>query len=141
MNTIKKWGIATITLAIIILITLIGNMYYYQTELNGYPDTNNFADKLNTLASDNQKRTVLVFHKPGCSDCRNARSTIKKTIQNHQQDINYIVVNVNKANAATYLTKYGITQVPTVIVLSGDKVVDSTDSTNNKTIARVARGE
>lgn len=141
MSKLKKWSIVIATLATIAFMTVIGGIYYYQTELNGYPDTKNFADQLNALPSDSQKKTVLVFHKPGCSDCKNARSTIKNTMQSHKQKINYIVVNVNQANAATYLAKYGVTQVPTVIALSGDKVVDSTSSSNQETIASVTAGE
>ena len=109
--------------------------------MNGYPDTANFADKIDQLDASSKQKTVLIFHKPGCPDCQQARSTIKKTIKTHQKTIDYVVVNVKKSDAQTYLAKYGVTQVPTVIVLKGNQVIDSTSSTSNKTIAKVVAGD
>ncbi|WP_270314587.1 glutaredoxin family protein [Leuconostoc citreum] len=141
MRHLKKWGIGLSVLVALALATIAGGTYYYQTELNGYPDTKNFADKINTLSNHRQQKTVIVFHKPGCSDCKHARSTIKNAIKTHQKSIQYLVINVNRADAQTYTAKYGVTQVPTVIALQGDQVIDSTSSTNNNTIAKVAAGE
>lgn len=141
MNHLKKWVIAVFSLAVIAILTAIGGTYYYNTEVNGYPDTKNFGEKIDQLDSQSKKETVLVFHKPGCPDCKQARSTIKKTIKAHQKSIDYIVINVKQSDAQTYLAKYGVTQVPTVIALQGNQVIDSTSSTNNKTIAKVAAGD
>ncbi|WP_349585178.1 thioredoxin family protein [Leuconostoc citreum] len=141
MSHTKKWGIGLAVLVASALVTITGGTYYYQSYLNGYPDTRNFADKINTLSSHSQQKTVIVFHKPGCSDCKHSRSTIKNAIKTHQKSIQYLVINVNRVDAQTYVAKYGVTQLPTVIALQGDQVIDSTSSTNNKTIAKVAAGE
>ena len=141
MSNLKKWGIAVFSLAVIAILTAIGGTYYYNTEVNGYPDTKNFAYKIDQLDSQSNQKTVLIFHKPGCSDCKQARRTIKKGIKAHQKGIDYVVINVKKSDAQTYLAKYGVTQVPTVIALKGNQVIDSTSSTNNKTIANVVVGE
>lgn len=141
MNKLKKWSIAVFSLAAIAIVTAIGGTYYYNTEVNGYPDTKNFSDKIDQLDNKSKQKTVLIFHKPGCLDCKKARSTIKKTIKTHQKTIDYVVVNVKKSDAQAYLAKYGVTQVPTVIALKGNQVIDSTSSTNNKTIAKVVAGD
>ena len=141
MNNLKKWGIAVFSLAVIAILTAIGGTYYYNTEVNGYPDTKNFADKIDQLDASRKQKTVLIFHKPGCPDCKKARSTIKKGIKTHQKSIDYVVINVKKSDAQTYLPKCGVTQVPTVIALKGNQVIDSTSSTNNKIIAKVVAGE
>ena len=141
MNKLKKWGIAVLSLAVIAIVTAIGGTHYYNTEVNGYPDTQNFADKIDQLDASSKQKTVLIFHKPGCPDCKQARSTIKKTIKIHQRSIDYVVVNVKKSDSQAYLAKYGVTQVPTVIALKDNQVIDSTSSTNKKTIAKVTAGE
>ncbi|CUW10887.1 thioredoxin family protein [Leuconostoc gasicomitatum] len=142
MTKMKKGAVVSGILAVFANAIVLGGAYMYQNEINnGYPDTRHVADKINSLSRDSQKTTVLVFHKPGCSDCKKARSTIKKAIHDNQNKINYIVINVNKDESQTYVAKYGVTQVPTVIVLKGDRVVDSTSSTNSKTIGRVTAGE
>ena len=141
MSTLKKWGIAFGSLVVIIILTVIGGDYYYQKEINGYPDTKQFSSKIDALSNSSQQKTVLIFHKPDCPDCRNARSTIKRAIKHNSESINYIVINTKKEKARKYLAKYDVTQVPTVIVLKGDKVVDSSSSTNNATIANVAAGD
>jgi len=141
MTEMKKWVLAFGLLIAFATAIVLGGTYLYQNEINGYPDTSHVTDKINSLSRDSQKTTVLVFHKPGCSDCKKARSTIKKAIHDNKSKINYIVINVSKNETQTYLAKYGVTQVPTVIVLKGDRVVDSTSSTNSKTIGRVTAGE
>lgn len=141
MSKLKKWSIAMFSLAVIAILTAIGGTYYYNTEVNGYPDTKNFAEKIDQLDSQSKKKTVLIFHKPGCSDCKEARSTIKKGIKAHQKSIDYVVINVKTSDAQNYLAKYGVTQVPTVIALKGHQVIDSTSSTNNKMIAKVVAGD
>jgi len=142
MTKMKKGAVVSGILAVFATAIVLGGTYLYQSEINnGYPDTRHVADKINSLSRDSQKTTVLVFHKPGCSDCKKARRTIKKAIHDNQNKINYIVINVNKDESQTYVAKYGVTQVPTVIVLKGDRVVDSTSSTNSKTIGRVTAGE
>lgn len=141
MNKLKKWGIAVFSLAVIAILTAIGGTYYYNTEVNGYPDTKNFSDKIDQLDNKSKQKTVLIFHKPGCPDCKKARNTIKKTIKTHQKTIDYVVINVKKSDAQAYLAKYGVTQVPTVIALKGNQVIDSTSSNNNETIAKVVAGD
>lgn len=141
MSKLKKWVIAVFSLTVIAVVTAIGGAYYYNTEVNGYPDTKNFPDKIDQLDNKSKQKTVLIFHKPGCPDCKQARSTIKKTIKTHQKSIDYVVINVKKSDAQIYLTKYGVTKGPTVIVLQGNQVIDSTSSTNKKTIAKVTAGE
>lgn len=141
MNKLKKWKIAVFSLAVIAILTAIGGTYYYNTEVNGYPDTKNFSDKIDQLDNKSKQKTVLIFHKPGCPDCKKARNTIKKTIKTHQKTIDYVVINVKKSDAQTYLAKYGVTQVPTVIALKGNQVIDSTSSNNNETIAKVVAGD
>lgn len=124
-----------------VIVVLIGGIYYQSQILNGYPDTKNFGQKISQLTDTSQQKTVLIFHRPGCPDCRNVRELVKQTIKANQTRINYIVINVNDDQGKTYVNKYGVTEVPTIIYLKGNQVIDSTSSTHAKDVKRVMTGE
>ncbi|MCK8605670.1 thioredoxin family protein [Leuconostoc citreum] len=138
-NTKSKTKWYAICVILIGLLLLVAGGWYHQTTQNGYPDTVNFADRLNKLDNTSKQDTVIIFHKPGCSDCQKARTQIKQLIKSHPKT-QYIVVNVNKPAAKMFVTKYGITEVPTIVRLQGQKVVDSTSATDDKNIQRVMTG-
>lgn len=132
-----------IWLLIIVLfcLTILGTGYWYQKfVLNGYPDTPNFLKKFDQLQADKNSQSVLVFHKPGCSDCQHVRSTVIEVIKTNQR-YNYVVIDVTKKEAKSLITKYGITQVPTIIHLRGNQVVASTTSTEPQQVKKVMTGE
>ncbi|MGR8822868.1 thioredoxin domain-containing protein [Leuconostoc citreum] len=138
----KKTHIKTlIGIIVVSLIMLISGLLYQKYSLNGYPDTKNFGQKINQLDATNKQKTVLIFHRPGCSDCKNVRELVKQTIKTNHKRINYIVINVNNNQAKTFMTKYGVTEVPTIIYLEGNQVIDSTTSTQAKDVKRVMTGE
>lgn len=140
MNTHKK--ILLWLLGIILCcLTVLGAGYWYQKYvLNGYPDTPNFAQRFDVLQRNSTIETVLIFHKPGCSDCQHVRSTVKEVIKTHHQ-YNYIVIDVTKKEAKSLITKFGITQVPTIIRLIGNQVLASTTSTQPQQVRKVMTGE
>lgn len=124
-----------------ILLIVLGFLSYlaYEQNGNGYPDTNNFTEKVASLSDKPKQETVLVFHKPGCARCQAARPTILKLMKENPNR-HYIVINVKKADASDLIAKYGITHFPTVILLKGNRVVSSTDATNRKLIEKVITG-
>ncbi|WP_099044438.1 thioredoxin domain-containing protein [Leuconostoc citreum] len=132
---------ALIVMIIVSIIVLISGLFYQKYSLNGYPDTKNFSQKINQLDATNKQKTVLIFHRPGCSDCKSVRELVKQTIKTNHTRINYIVINVNNNQAKTFMIKYGVTAVPTIIYLEGNQVIDSTTSTHAKDVKRVMTGE
>ncbi|BAX72849.1 thioredoxin family protein [Leuconostoc mesenteroides] len=124
---------------LILVVVAIGGYFAYEQHTNGYPDTNNFTEKVANLSDKPKQETVLVFHKPGCARCQAARPTILKLMKMHPNR-HYIVINVKKEGASDLIAKYGITHFPTVILLKGNRVVSSTDSTNRKLIEKVIMG-
>lgn len=124
---------------LILVVVAIGGYFAYEQHTNGYPDTNNFTEKVANLSDKPKQETVLVFHKPGCARCQAVRPTILKLMKMHPNR-HYIVVNVKKEGASDLIAKYGITHFPTVILLKGNRVVSSTDSTNRKLIEKVIMG-
>lgn len=124
---------------LILVVVAIGGYFAYEQHTNGYPDTNNFTEKVANLSDKPKQETVLVFHKPGCARCQAARPTILKLMKMHPNR-HYIVINVKKEGASDLIAKYGITHFPTVILLKGNRVVSSTDATNRKLIQKVIMG-
>ncbi|MGQ2284433.1 thioredoxin family protein [Leuconostoc pseudomesenteroides] len=124
---------------LILVVVAIGGYFAYEQHTNGYPDTNNFTEKVANLSDKPKQETVLVFHKPGCARCQAARPTILKLMKAHPNR-HYIVINVKKEGASDLIAKYGITHFPTVILLKGNRVVSSTDATNRKLIEKVIMG-
>ncbi len=124
---------------LILVVVAIGGYFAYEQHTNGYPDTNNFTEKVANLSDKPKQETVLVFHKPGCARCQAARPTILKLMKMHPNR-HYIVINVKKEGASDLIAKYGITHFPTVILLKGNRVVSSTDATNRKLIEKVIMG-
>lgn len=124
---------------LILVVVAIGGYFAYAQHTNGYPDTNNFTEKVANLSDKPKQETVLVFHKPGCARCQVARPTILKLMKMHPNR-HYIVINVKKEGASDLIAKYGITHFPTVILLKGNRVVSSTDATNRKLIEKVIMG-
>ncbi|MCK8605725.1 thioredoxin family protein [Leuconostoc citreum] len=138
---IQKKGILWLVFILLFGLTLLGSGYWYQNNvLNGYPDTPKFADKINRLDETSNQITVLIFHKPGCSDCQRIRPTVKQVIKS-KRNVNYIVINVSKQDAKTFIAQYGITEVPTIIRLKGTRVIDSTTSTQTKSVRQVMTGD
>lgn len=138
---VRKHLIVMGALFLIVLGTIIGGKIYYYTRINGYPDTANFSQRIHSLKlEDSSRKTILVFHKPGCPDCLAARSTIKSELRRNSNKVQGVVINTNNPKSKQYLAEYGVTKVPTIIYLQGDQVVDSTTSISDKEIKRVMRG-
>lgn len=133
----------TSTISIVVMVTLaifaIGGYLFVEHNLNGYPDTRNFTKRVAELDNKPNQKTVLIFHKPGCSRCKKARAVITQTIKENPQR-HYIVINVDKAGARELISKYGVMNFPTLIVLQGNRVVNSTDSTDAKLITKLMTG-
>lgn len=141
-NNIRKYFMILGGLVVILIGIIIGGKIYYNTEINGYPDTSNFARRMATLKFENSNhKTILVFHKPGCPDCLSARSVIKYELQHKADQDHAVVINTNEPAAKQYIAEYGVTKVPTIIYLKGNQVIDSTTSTNANEIKRVMRGD
>lgn len=141
MSTFKKRLIIISSVLMMTFSILIGGKVYYDKNINGYPDTANFSQKVNELQyTGSDKKTVLIFHKPGCADCLAARDTIKSEIKSQRSTMTPIVINVHQNGAEDAIAKYGVTNYPTVIYLEGAKVVDSTTSTQPSELKRVLRG-
>ncbi|WP_349535103.1 glutaredoxin [Leuconostoc citreum] len=120
-----RWVFITFGLILSLGILLTGLKVGYDSFYNGYPDTPQMLKKINAISDDSNHKTVLIFHKPGCSDCLAARSTVKAAIKANKKNITYIVINKNDQAAQEVITNYGITKYPTVVVLHGKQVVNS----------------
>ena len=141
-NHIKHFLVILSGVAVILIGTIIGGNIYYNSRINGYPDTTNFAQRMAKLKfEDSHHKTILVFHKPGCPDCLAARAVIKSELQNAANQAHSVVINTNDPAAKQYIAEYGVTKVPTIIYLKGNQVIDSTTSTNANEIKRVMRGD
>lgn len=119
---------------------VIGGLAFYQNSQNGYSDTKNFHDQVTNLVDHPKRETVLVFHKPGCARCKKARATINETIKNNPKR-HYIVINVNQDGASDLVAKYGVTHYPTIILLKGNQVINSTSSIDAGVIQKTMLGE
>lgn len=140
-NRVRKYLVVLSSLFVILIGTIIGGKIYYNSQINGYPDTTHFARRMAKLKFENSHhKTILVFHKPGCSDCLVARAVIKSELQNAANQAHSVVINTNDPAAKQYIAEYGVTKVPTIIYLKGNQVIDSTSSTNADEIKRVMRG-
>ncbi|MBZ6009771.1 glutaredoxin family protein [Leuconostoc gelidum] len=141
MSKFKKMILVIGAVLTFALALLLGGKIYYDRTVNGYPDTPGYSQKVNDLEfTTSNEKTVLIFHKPGCSDCLAARDTIKSEIKHNHAHIKYIVINVNQAAAKDLMAKYGVTESPTVIYLKGNMVMDSTTSTSQSALQKVMRG-
>ncbi|WP_349535462.1 glutaredoxin domain-containing protein [Leuconostoc citreum] len=121
----RRWLVISVGIIFSLGIIFTALKVGYDRFYNGYPDTRQVMKKISELSDDENQKTVLVFHKPGCANCLAARSTVKAAIKENAKRVNYIVINKNDRAAQDVITNYGISTYPTVVVLHGKQVVNS----------------
>lgn len=121
MSTKKKTALIAI-----ILMSVLGSVWLGWGLLNqSYPDNKNLdAAYKKVLSAKVGEKTVLIFHKPSCTRCERAKKNIKKMIQEFKQkdeDLNFVVINVDKKQAKLFMNHFSVGQYPYFIVLDGQQ--------------------
>lgn len=115
-----------VTLLGVLLIGLIAVTYFY----NGHytyktidtPETE-LASKLEKV-QDKHTDSLVVFHKKGCSSCRQVAPEINqlvKSVKRTNKHLNVIVIDVANSENKKYTKQYGVYYVPTFIQFTQGK--------------------
>lgn len=117
-----------------ILLSLLGSvMLGIAIQQQSYPDTKNLNQAYQeVLHSSNGQKTVLVFHKPGCSRCEGAKKAVRQVIKEVKQKdskIKFVIINVDRADAQQFLNHFSVGLYPYFIVLDGQQERASFSST------------
>ncbi|CAK1253771.1 thioredoxin domain-containing protein [Fructobacillus tropaeoli] len=123
-----------ISLLVAILLSLLGSaMLGIAIQQQSYPDTKNLNQAYQeVIHAPTGQKTVLIFHKPGCNRCEGAKKAVRKVVKEVKQKdakMNFVIINVNRADAQQFLHHFSVGQYPYLIVLAGQQEKASFSST------------
>ena len=115
-------GLATIVL----LFMLQGNTYH---------DTANPKDVIKQTQQEiSQPYTIIVFHKTGCSDCKQVVRTVNRAMNQKISGIKYVVTDTKESDL---YKDYNVTEVPTFVVLRKGQEIERYSGTNTTKITDI----
>ena len=124
--------IATIVVAVVTTAFLLYN--------NKYHDTPN--DRLKTAFHQTlgKHKTVIVFHKKGCSNCEKLTGDVNK-LQKMRNQNNQATIVVDYMNLVTrqYFEQYHVQVAPTVLVVQKGAVIKRVVKPTHEQMAQIAR--
>lgn len=117
----KKATLITCILTSILSSVWLGWCLLHQS----YPDTKNLDSAYQkVLSAKAGEKTILIFHKPGCSRCEGAKKDVQRIIQDFKhkdKELNFVVINVDQAKAKPFMNHFSVGRYPYFIVLNGQQ--------------------
>lgn len=125
------------------LVFVIGLVFFWGIRAFNYPDDS--AQRVTQQVTKNwkKKNEVLVFYRPGCSDCAKVKNTIlwaklQVKLLDGTEDINFI--NTDHPENKQMISQYSVTTVPTVIRINKDQKVARYSGTNRDKLSKIILG-